>query len=153
MRGTIHKVLLSAALACGMLNGVGRAQEPCGDPGLSDCCDGEKGPALGQRIWNKCRPAAVVERWRERGPLGCYSHFNDYSCGSFHADFAFMFGGCRRFFGEQCLKNPPPYPVAGFDPAWLDAPPNDPYGIVQPQPNWRGFKGGANGGGRCRGCP
>jgi hypothetical protein len=43
-------------------------------------------------------------------PPGCYGHFNDYSCGSFRSEMTFLFGSCREFFGEACLKGPPVVP-------------------------------------------
>jgi hypothetical protein len=47
--------------------------------------------------------------------IGCYAHFNDYSCSSIHSETQFLFGSCRTFFGEACLKSPPPSPIPGFD--------------------------------------
>src|SRR5262249_21952277 len=40
-------------------------------------------------------------------PPGCYAHFNDYSCGNLRSEWVFVFGSCRDFFGEACLKRPP----------------------------------------------
>jgi hypothetical protein len=40
-------------------------------------------------------------------PCGCYSHFNDYTCGSLRSEWVYIFGSCRDFFGEPCLKRAP----------------------------------------------
>jgi hypothetical protein len=45
-------------------------------------------------------------------PLGCWTHHNAFGCGSFHSDATFIFGSCRAFFGQQCLKEPPPDALA-----------------------------------------
>src|SRR5262245_52860996 len=44
-------------------------------------------------------------------PLGCWSSFNGYGCSSFHSTAAFVFGSCRTFYGEPCLKGAPPSPL------------------------------------------
>lgn len=71
-------------------------------------------------VQQKSRLGALKERVQTRRdsriPIGCYGHFNDYSCNSFHSTMHFLFGSCRTFFGEACLKGPPPSPVPGFDP-------------------------------------
>jgi hypothetical protein len=58
----------------------------------------------------------LKDRWETRTPCGCYSHFNDSSCSSCASTWHFMFGSCRTFYGEACLKGPPASPVPGFDP-------------------------------------
>ena len=63
--------------------------------------------------WLHSRPIHSLINSEE--PHGCYSHFNDYSCSSFDSECKFLFGGCRVFFGERCLKGPPPSPLPGFD--------------------------------------
>jgi len=40
--------------------------------------------------------------------LCCYSHINDYTVGSLKTESLFVFGSSRWFFGEKCLKGPPP---------------------------------------------
>lgn len=51
------------------------------------------------------------QRAAEKPPHGCYGNFNDYSCQSLHSTKEFLFGSCRVFFGEKCLKAPPPNPI------------------------------------------
>jgi hypothetical protein len=57
--------------------------------------------------------------WVKRGrPLGCWASFNGYGCSSLHSELAFIFGGCRTFFAEPCLKGAPPSalpPSAGIE--------------------------------------
>jgi hypothetical protein len=44
----------------------------------------------------------------EHKQIGCWAHFNNYSCGSWQSEAAFMFGSCRNFFGEPCMGLPEP---------------------------------------------
>jgi hypothetical protein len=48
---------------------------------------------------------------RYHRPLGCWASFNGYGCSSLHSELAFVFGSCRTFFGEPCLKGAPPSPL------------------------------------------
>ena len=41
-------------------------------------------------------------------PFGCWASFNGYSCSSLHSTGNFIFGSCRTFYGEPCLKGAPP---------------------------------------------
>ena len=58
-------------------------------------------------------------RWlRDKLPLGCWASFNGLGCSSLHSEAAFVFGSCRTFFGEPCLKGAPPSalpPYAGAE--------------------------------------
>src|SRR5262245_49786533 len=56
-------------------------------------------------------------------PLGCWGSFNGYGCSSLHSELGFIFGSCRMFFGEPCLKGAPPSalppyagPMSGYGP-------------------------------------
>lgn len=40
-------------------------------------------------------------------PCKCWSHHNYMGCGSFRSECRFIFGSCRQFFNEPCLKGPP----------------------------------------------
>jgi hypothetical protein len=40
--------------------------------------------------------------------VGCWTHHNLFGCGSFRSETNFIFGSCRSFFGQACLKEPPP---------------------------------------------
>lgn len=69
-------------------------------------------PAAGQGCCG-CRgadaPPNGVYRWLRR-PLGCWASHNCPTCGSLKSECIFLFGSCRQFFGEPCLKGPPPLP-------------------------------------------
>jgi hypothetical protein len=59
-------------------------------------------------------------------PLCCWASFNGYGCGSLHSELAFLFGSCRTFFSEPCLKGPPPSalpPWAGPESGYWQPPP------------------------------
>ena len=45
---------------------------------------------------------------RRGRPLGCWASFNGYGCSSLHSELAFVFGSCRTFYAEPCLKGAPP---------------------------------------------
>lgn len=61
---------------------------------------------------------AVMEGERERGPVRnllykvthpfCWTTHNQFGCSSLHSEGTFIFGSCRAFFGQPCLKGPPP---------------------------------------------
>jgi hypothetical protein len=72
-----------------------------------------------------------IRDWLFRGrPLGCWASFNGYSCSSFHSEHAFIFGSCRTFFGEPCLKSAPPSPM----PPWAGGAAGPPWGGEPPLP-------------------
>jgi hypothetical protein len=51
-------------------------------------------------------------QWVSKGrPLGCWASFNGYGCSSLKSEAAFVFGSCRKFYGEPCLKGAPPSPL------------------------------------------
>jgi hypothetical protein len=83
-------------------------------------------------------------------PLGCWSSFNGYGCSSLHSELGFLFGSCRMFFGEPCLKGAPPSalppwagPMSGYGPnsAWAF---QAGYGVG---PNGYGYSAGDDGNG------
>ena len=80
------------------------------------------------------RPRNVVQAVHNHPPVGCYSNFNDYSCTNLRTELLWVFGSCRQFFGERCLKGPPPSPVPGFNPQTLTYSPPGTYPptVVQP---------------------
>src|SRR5947209_13372277 len=56
------------------------------------------------------QPHPVLKALHVPVPLGCWASHNGYSCGSAKSECIFVFGSCRQFFGEPCLKGPPPPP-------------------------------------------
>jgi hypothetical protein len=51
----------------------------------------------------------ALRRWLLR-PIGCWTTHQDYGCGNLKSECIFLFGSCRQFYGEPCLKEPPPLP-------------------------------------------
>lgn len=50
-----------------------------------------------------------IRDWYRHGrPLGCWASFNGYGCSSLKSELAFIFGSCRTFYAEPCLKGAPP---------------------------------------------
>ena len=130
MRSSLRRALLAAALGLGVTAGLARAEEkvlalptPTVAPPtemmpheIAPEAAAEAAPAQGQgcgtrhRVLALLRPRTYIEALRSGQPLGCYAHHNDYSCGSLHSECTFLFGSCRQFYGEPCLKGPPPLP-------------------------------------------
>lgn len=74
----------------------------------------------------------VRDWWREGRPLGCWGTFNNYGCNSLAGTLHFIFGSCRQFYGEPCLKGAPPSPL----PPW--AGPESGYQTDRPLPGENG---------------
>ena len=110
MRTAWRQSLMALVLGLAVMSGLARGDEKLGGKPVSS--------AAGETVVEGAQESAprLFSRWRNRTPLGCYGHFNDYSVGSFCSEFSFLFGGARTFYGERCLKGPPPSPVPGFDP-------------------------------------
>jgi hypothetical protein len=80
-------------------------------------------PPVSRGNWNPVIPPdphkylckGPVATWaRER--WGCFAHHTMDGCGSPHSECTFIFGSCRAFFGQPCLKTPPPLPApAGYE--------------------------------------
>ena len=159
MRSSLRRALLAAALGLGVTAGLARAEEkvlalptPTVAPPtemmpheIAPEAAAEAAPAQGQgcgtrhRVLALLRPRTYIEALRSGQPLGCYAHHNDYSCGSLHSECTFLFGSCRQFYGERCLKSPPLSPVPGYDPATLTyTPPGAPGPVASPavDPQW-----------------
>jgi hypothetical protein len=55
-----------------------------------------------------------------KNPIGCWASLGSPGCGSLKSECIFLFGSCRQFFGQPCLKEPPPalpYPYSAMAPA------------------------------------
>ncbi|MBI1917814.1 MAG: hypothetical protein HYS12_24225 [Planctomycetes bacterium] len=159
MHSSLRRALLAAALGLGVTAGLARAEEKeLGRPAPAVVPPAEAvpqevaleaapeaTPAPGRHCGARhpvlalLRPRTYVEAVRSHLPLGCYGHHNDYSCGSIHSELTFLFGSCRQFYGERCLKSPPLSPVAGYDPATQTfTPPGAPGPVYAPSldPQW-----------------
>jgi hypothetical protein len=53
-------------------------------------------------------PRRLFRDWLRR-PVGCWSHHDALLCSSWESERCFIFGSCREFFGEPCLKSPRPF--------------------------------------------
>jgi hypothetical protein len=60
---------------------------------------------------NAPSPTPLKDYHRYGRPLGCWASFNGYTCSSLPSTWTFIFGSCRDFYGEPCLKGPPPSPL------------------------------------------
>jgi hypothetical protein len=56
-------------------------------------------------------PGRPIRNAFHRMGVCCWTHFNTFGCGSLHADWLFVFGSCRQFFGEPCYRGPPEPPL------------------------------------------
>jgi hypothetical protein len=45
-------------------------------------------------------------------PLGCWANHNEFGSGSFKSEVTYIFGSSRAFFGQPCMKGPPPDELA-----------------------------------------
>jgi hypothetical protein len=52
--------------------------------------------------------------WYRKSCLYCATHHDSAGCGSTEAEYVFLFGGCRQFYGEPCFKGPNPYPHSAW---------------------------------------
>lgn len=63
---------------------------------------------------NSPSPTPLRDYARYGRPVGCWASFNGYTCSSLPATWTFIFGSCRDFYGEPCLKGPPPSPLPPY---------------------------------------
>jgi hypothetical protein len=103
----------------------------------------------------------IRDRIRYRRPLGCWASFNGYGCSSLQSELGFVFGSCRKFYSEPCLKGAPPSALppwagpesgyhinpAGYNPAGYNPGGYGPagYGTNGYAPNGYGPDGGMDG--------
>ncbi len=112
-RNRFRRAALAAVLGLGVWAGLARAGGILSQ--VPPACT-EQPPGGLQKV----ETGHPVRDWcHNHPPLGCWSSFNAYRCSSIHSEIAFMFGGCRTFFGEPCLKEPPPSSL----PPWIQPPP------------------------------
>jgi hypothetical protein len=101
---SLSLVTLTVALGWGVWTGSARAESqdiPHNAP------DAHTGPITGHALhgW---------PFYRQR--YGCWAGMNGYGCSSLKSECRFLFGSCRAFYGEPCLKVPPPSPL----PPWVN---------------------------------
>src|SRR5262249_41663593 len=66
--------------------------------------------ALPASVTQPEEPEQGVKAWLRKYRLCCWSSHDSPGCGSFKAECTFIFGSCRKFYGEPCLPTPAPYP-------------------------------------------
>lgn len=52
-------------------------------------------------------PKKPCREWLQKCGLGCWSSINSIGCGSLRSECDFIFGSCRKFYGEPCVDAPP----------------------------------------------
>jgi hypothetical protein len=61
------------------------------------------------------RTRQPVRDFADKTRVNCWATHNALGCGSLQATCVFMFGSCRQFFDEECVKAPPhSVPAADF---------------------------------------
>ncbi len=142
----MKRILLAGAMMAALVP-VGRlaaqAPFPRTPPGANELPPGHP------PVDNSPSKTPILDFLRFKRPLGCWSSFNGYGCGSLKADAAFIFGSCRTFYGEPCLKGAPPSPL----PPWA----GEESGYRRVGPGAGRSEGGPNGGQNggqagCAGC-
>jgi hypothetical protein len=117
-------------LGCGSLASAQQHPFPRTPPGANELPPGY--PAI-----DNSPSRTPIRDWIGYGrPLDCWASFNGYSCGSLRSECAFLFGSCRTFFGERCLKGAPPSPLppwAGPESGYGQPPAGPPPGYAQNQ--------------------
>ncbi len=99
-----RRAVLAAVLGCGVCSSLARADGPYPKvhPAATELPPGVP-PAD-----NSPSHKPVRDWLHHHRPLCCWASFNGYGCDSFHSTTSFVFGSCRTFFGEPCLKSAPP---------------------------------------------
>lgn len=67
-------------------------------PGLAETPAPHRGPV--KKCLGKCKDCL------NKYGLCCWSHHNSLGCSSFEAEYRFIFGSCRTFYGEPCERRP-----------------------------------------------
>jgi hypothetical protein len=128
----LSRAILALVLGMGVLAGLIRAEPPAATPGaifpaqylqpipateqpaetvLDEGCGGKS-------LRGRILPWHPLHDWVQNHPsIGCFAHHNTLGCGSLNSECKFIFGSCRTFYGEPCLKGPPPSPFPpGYGP-------------------------------------
>ncbi len=107
--------LLQRAFLVGMFSawasfGTARADGPPAPvplPGPSCAtCDSQAAGEQKHSLKEKLHSHPICS-WVKR-EFHCYGDFDNMYCGSGKSECKFIFGSCRDFFGDPCLKGPPP---------------------------------------------
>ena len=71
--------------------------------GLGSVSAGEP-PVVYSEAFTSAPPKSKLFHKEEK--CGCWSHHNEFTCGSLKSECTFLFGSCRSFFGDPCVKVP-----------------------------------------------
>jgi hypothetical protein len=106
-RSTLRRSLAATFVAVLAWHGSLRAQ----DPSCASCQNQASGQSSWGWGWFKPHLVPQVPPAKQEyhtPPVGCWQHHScDFNCSTAHSEFVFVFGSCREFFGEPCLKGPP----------------------------------------------
>jgi hypothetical protein len=97
------------------------AEPPFSGAPAGDCAAGRRAHPFHGAFENLPHPLHDYFAGHEQ--VGCWAHHNMFGCSSFHSEATFIFGSCRAFFGQQCLKEPPPDELAPMREGTPDAAP------------------------------
>ena len=89
------------------------AAAPCATCGAPEA---GQAPGAAERHGWSIMPYHLRDWWHNHEHWCCWAHFNGYSCSSLASEYAFVFGSCRTFYGEPCMKGPPPPAYPGEPP-------------------------------------
>lgn len=107
--GYLTRAAIIAVLGWGAWTGIARAGDselyPRTPPGATELPPGHP------PVDSSFTKTPLRDKHRYGRPLGCWASFNGFGCSSLRSECAFLFGSCRTFFGEPCLKGPPPSPL------------------------------------------
>jgi hypothetical protein len=115
-RRFLSNAALASLLVIGIGVGIASAEGTTGAPAqaasqgsaVAESC----GTTTATDTSGATRSHPILDRLQNHQMVGCWAHHNMFGCGSFHSECTFMFGSCRAFYGQQCLKQPPPDDLA-----------------------------------------
>lgn len=104
--------LLRAADALPLPNPPPNTPQHIGQPALGDPAMSSNDVVLpGAKIAVEGPRRPIRNYFIANVPAFCWAHHNGLGCGNFLSEFNFLFGSCRTFYGEPCLREPSPQPV------------------------------------------
>jgi hypothetical protein len=65
-----------------------------------------------------CRAPQPVADFLRKFHCDCWSHHNCYTCGSLVSEGRYIFGSCRAFYGEPCMRGPRDLPIPISNYGW-----------------------------------
>jgi hypothetical protein len=108
-RKKLARAALSVLIGCGVWAGLARANDPGYYPKTPP--DAKELPPGYPPVDSSPKKFPITHALFHHRPLGCWASFNGYSCSSLKSEVSFIFGSCRTFYSEPCLKGAPPSPL------------------------------------------